>query len=492
MITLTRNQVRRLRQVFRRSALGITHKGSIPPLVLRSEGAQLRAHYRYLDLAVECVEPGSYRPAMSLAIPLDALADFEGSRDSPVVLEAAAPDRTVVRWEDRAIPQGREYDVIPVDRVGQFPELPATWTSNPAGLLAALADTTETGIPDSARYALHCVQLQGTRNRIVATDGRQLLVRSGFRLPWTGDVLINGSPIFACRTLPRDRPVEVGRTDGHVFFRCGLWTIACEIQEKVRFPDVEQVIPPASEVLTRLRLDPQDARFLESSLARLPGGDELNSPATLDLNGKIAVRANAADQPREVTELVLGRSSYTGDPVCIATNRVLLERALRLGFGEIGFTGAGSPFVCRDAGTIFAVQPLSGGESPGPDVNVIRIESNEVSATESRIPTRPETPRSPMIEPVRSHVPEPTRPVGTNAHAPVRSAEVNGIVGTEQPGTSLAALIQEAEALHATLADAKTRTTRLIAGLRRHRKQSRLVNETLKSLRQLRLVETAG
>ena len=38
----------------------------------------------------------------------------------------------------------------------------------------------------------------------------------------------------------------------------------------------------------------------------------------------------------------------------------------------------------------------------------------------------------------------------------------------------------------------KTTTARLIAGLRRQRKQSRLVNETLKSLRQLKLVETAG
>ena len=492
MITLTRDQVRRLRQVLRRSALGIAHKGAIPPLVLRAEGAQLRAHYRYRDLAVECVEPGSYRPAMSVAIPLDALADFEGARDSPVVLEAAAPDRTVVRWEDRAIAQSREYEVTPVDRVGQFPELPATWTSNPAGLLAALADATETGIPDSARYALNCVQLQGGHGRIVATDGRQLLVRSGFRLPWTGDVLIKGSPIFACRTLPRDRPIEVGKTESHVFFRSGPWTIACEIQKEVRFPDVEQVIPPASEVLTRLRLDPEDARFLESSLARLPGGDELNSPVTVDLNGKIAVRANAADQPGQVTELVLGRSSYTGDPVCIATNRVLLDRALRLGFGEIGFTGVESPFVCRDLSTIFAVQPLSGGESPGPDVNVIRIESNAVTATESRVPTRPETPRSPMSEPIRNHVPEPVRPVGTNARAPVRSAEVNASVGPEQPGISLAVLIQEAEALHATFADAKTRTARLISGLRRHRKQSRLVNETLKSLRQLRLVETAG
>ena len=335
--------------------------------MLHAEGGQLRAQHRYRDLAVEHVEPGSYRPATSLAIPLDDLADFEGSKDSPVVLEAAAPDRTVVRWEDRAIPQSREYDVTPVDRVGQVPELPASWSSSPAELLTALADATETGIPDSTRYALHCVQLQGSRNQIVATDGRQLLVRTGFRFPWPGDLLIKGSPIFACRALPRDQPVEVGKTDTHVVLRVGPWTIWLEIQKEVRFPDVERVIPQPGEVLTRLRVDPEDARFLESSLARLPGGDELNSPVTVDLNGKIAVRANAPDQPQQVTELVLSRSSYTGSPVCIATNRVFLDRALRLGFTEIGFSGVESPFVCRDQKTVYAVQPLSGGSSPGPE-----------------------------------------------------------------------------------------------------------------------------
>jgi hypothetical protein len=59
MITLTRNQVRRLRVAFRRSALGITNRGMIPPLVLRAEGTQLRAQYRYRDLAIEHVELGS-------------------------------------------------------------------------------------------------------------------------------------------------------------------------------------------------------------------------------------------------------------------------------------------------------------------------------------------------------------------------------------------------------------------------------------------------
>jgi hypothetical protein len=502
MIRLTRDQVRRLRSVFRRWVLGITHRGPIPPLVLRAEGTHLRAQYRYHHLAVEHVEAGSYQPAMSIAIPLDALADFEGRDDSPVILEAPGPDRTVVRWEDRAIPQSREYDVTPIDRLGEMPQGPATWVSLSADLLRALAEATETGIPDSPRYALDCIQLQGARSQIVATDGHQLLVRTGFSFPWDGDLLVRGSPLFACKALPHDQPVEVARTDAHVVLRVGPWTICCAIQTDVRFPDVERVIPGDGEVATRLSLDPQDARFLGSALVRLPGSAENNRPVTVDLNGQVALRATASDQSQQVTELMLGRSSYTGSSLCIAINRDFLDRALRLGFTEIGFSGVESPFVCRDQRTVYAVQPLTGGSPIDPQASVTRIESNATAGGKSRGRPHSETPGSAMSESIRRNGHEPARPAetngpvmvrpaATNGSHPTKSAGTNGTVGSETTGTSLAALIQEAESLHATLADTKSRAARLIAGLRRQRKQSRLLQETLKSLRQLRLVETA-
>src|SRR3954453_6570978 len=98
MITLTRRQARRLRGVFRRSVLGIAHKGrAVPPLVFHAGGTQLRAHHRYQGLAVEHVEPGEFPPERTIALPLDALADFEGRDESPVALEAASPERTVAR-----------------------------------------------------------------------------------------------------------------------------------------------------------------------------------------------------------------------------------------------------------------------------------------------------------------------------------------------------------------------------------------------------------
>ena len=82
-------------------------------------------------------------------------------------------------------------------------------------------------------------------------------------------------------------------------------------------------------------------------------------------------------------------------------------------------------------------------------------------------------------------------PIPNNGHEPAAPANGNGHPISDNPGTSLATLIQDAEALHSTLTDARSSIARLITGLRRHRKQSRLVSETLKSLRQLKLTEAA-
>ena len=63
---------------------------------------------------------------------------------------------------------------------------------------------------------------------------------------------------------------------------------------------------------------------------------------------------------------------------------------------------------------------------------------------------------------------------------------------TEDPtpnGTGLGALIEEAQALKDVLHDAYGRTASLVAALRRHRKQSKLVQTTLASLRQLQEID---
>ena len=122
--------------------------------------------------------------------------------------------------------------------------------------------------------------------------------------------------------------------------RIGPWTIWNEIQKDARFPGVEEAIPGADAVSTRLQLDPEDARFLQEALDRLPGNEELNSPATLDMNGKVAIRAELRISP-QITELVLDRSSYSGPAIRINTNRNFLKRAIQLGFTRDRHLGCG-------------------------------------------------------------------------------------------------------------------------------------------------------
>jgi hypothetical protein len=77
----------------------------------------------------------------------------------------------------------------------------------------------------------------------------------------------------------------------------------------------------------------------------------------------------------------------------------------------------------------------------------------------------------------------PTAPV-TEPASLVHAPRSNGDQTESGPGD----LIEEVRALQGVLRDALTRTAHLLHGLKQQRKQSRLVRNTLASLRQLQLV----
>jgi hypothetical protein len=477
MITLTRRQARSLRAVCRRSTLGITHRGPVSPLVLSVDGERLRVRHRHGPLAIEHAAASAWPSSGSVVLPLEALADLEGRDEATIALESIAADRTVARWSDRGIPQSREYVVAPVNN--PFPEPPTSWTETTAGLLDALAEATATAADDDTRYALSCLALRGGSGAIAATDGRQALIQGGFSFPWGGDVLVRRSPLFACRDLPRDAPISLAKTDSHIVLRVGSWTIWLEVATGLRFPDVDRVLPSSSDAATRLRLDPADARFLLDAIDRLPGGDEPNSPATLDLNGRIAIRAKGPGESTP-TELILSRSAYSGPPIRLQTNRESLARALRLGFAEVEVVDADTPLACRDGRRVFAWQPLSKDGVIEPAVDATRIESGPMP-----IPTPEVTSRS------RDEPNGPSHP----ATSATRSNGVGAIApGSTQPTppVDLASLIRDAEALHAALGDVRSRAGRLVVALRKQRRRERLVAQTLASLRQIRLQDVTG
>jgi hypothetical protein len=471
MITITRRHARSLRSILRRAALGLARKGPAPYLVFQTDGARLRARYQYDGLAIEHTITDC-QDAESIAIPLDALAELEGRDDSLITLELVSRDRTITRWTDRGVPQSRTDDVPTLGSLVATPATPESWSPAPEGLLGALAEAALTAGETSPRYALDCIQL-GDDGSIAATDGRQVLIQKGFSFPWTGEAIVRLTPLFAGHGLPQDQPIAIARINGQIALRVGPWTLWLEIRDGVRFPDLRGVIPSGHDVPTRLQLDATDATFLTGTIDRLPGGDQCNAPATLDLNGRIALRAQG-DDPGPATELVLARSRYSGPSKRLVTNRVFLARAARLGFAEIEVSAYSDPLVCRDARRSYAWVPLAGATAIPPSDDVIRIESTDHPTPASQ-PVHTRKPRNAM--------PERTEKALTPPPAPTSNETSNS--------TGLAALITEAVALHELLGGTRTRTAKLIGALRRERKRSRLLSSTLAQLRELRLQEVA-
>jgi hypothetical protein len=481
MISFSRQQGRRLRGVFRRHALGLNTRGIIPPLVFVAENTQLRVRHAHGPLAIEHVTEGSYGPEQSIALPFDALADLEGREDAPVALEAVGPETTVARWEDRGIPQTREYNITPLDRLPAFPEEPGAFAPMPTDLCAAVTDAALTCDDASTRYALSCVQLRGATRQIVATDGRQLLVQGGYAFPWQDDVLIRRAPLFACKELVHAESAAIGRTANHVVIRAGAWTVFLEIQKESRFPNVDHVLALEPSATARLRLDPTDAAFLAPALDRLPGGGEGHARATIDLNGRVAIRARGADGG-PVTELVLSRSGYTGAPIQVSANRTFLARALRLGFAELCINDASLPLVSRAGERFYGWQPLDRDSVIPPGDGMITIESASFTPPPAQRPEHSTKVRTPVSDIARTSKCEPkahTQPDG-------RTAE------PKAAGSGLGAVIEDAETLCEALTAARTRARSLVMALRKHRKRERLVATTLASLKELRLQDVAS
>ena len=300
MIEITRSLARQLKTIFRR-AITESGRGVVnQPVLLHAGSDGLRIRIASHEAAAEYHDP-SLREPDAVYIPFDLLKDCEAKNDDVVQVEMAAGDRLLATWNDHHVPQMKQYDIP--SRETFFPDWPDAFTDNPPDLAGALHAAMETASPESTRYSLNCVQLQGTGS-IVATDASQMLLQSGFEFPWEEDLLIPRRLVFASSELLRGTNVQVGRSDGWVWFRIGCWSFAFAINEEGRFPPVESNIPDAKHAAASIQIDSKDADFLVKSMKQLPGNNDGNSPVTVDANGSVVVRSKSEDAPHPV-ELLL-------------------------------------------------------------------------------------------------------------------------------------------------------------------------------------------
>lgn len=470
MMEIARSVLRRLRTIFRRLHYPSSRLGNpAVSLVTRPDGLRVRLHQP--GVQAEWHQPGTF-PSETLFLPFDLLPECEGS-NGIVTFDAPNPSVIRARWEVARVPQCVEHDPPDARKLPPFPEAARNLASNEPRLWTALAHAAHATAREATRYATDHIQLRGETGQIVASDGRQLLVQSRFTFPFKENVLIPRVPLFGCKELAVEQTVAIGKHADTLTLRLGEWTFFFPIPTEGRFPKIEQVIPSASGLRTRLRLAPEDATFLVTSLPRLPADQEENAPVTVELNGQAIIRAQASGQDRP-TELLLARSETSGSPIRSAINRELLERALTLGLREFAFVDGDSPMLAQDERTQYVFMPLGVKGSVRASADAIRIssEGSNQPLSHSILSRR----QPPMKQNVESNSPQDNgtgRPRPGSDGAPPTAA------------TGMAALIAEAEALKALLREGYTRVGSLLAALKRQRQQSKLLNSTMTALRQL-------
>jgi hypothetical protein len=478
MIELPRALARDFRAVLRRTLADVAPRGPLPAVLCRAGPDGLSLHAGLGELAVRHHRVGA-SPFAEMAFLGAVLASFEGVSSVPVMLEEIEPGRGRARWDEGGAVRVAEFPTVAADSVPPFPDLPGNWTPLPDGFVAALGEAAlTTADQECSRLALVRVQLRGRAGEVIASDGRQLLVQAGFPLPWEEDLIVSRLPAFAGRLLASVTPVAIGRTETRVAVQAGPWTFTLPIDMTARYPDVRGVIPRPSDRSTRLRLGPGDAALLIKALPSLPGRDDDFRPVTLDLATRPAVRARAEKGDAE-EEVVLARSTVTGPPVRLVSDRRYLLRALRLGFTEIEVGPGDRPVVCRDGKRTYLWMHLSAKEAL-PPASVTRM-------PESTVPSAP-TPEK---------LPDPTRRIAMSRSVPPTSADPrNGAVaGPSTNGATeagLEELLVEGEALRVLLHEAHGRLGRLLGGLKLYRRQAKAVETALASLRPFQRVAGAA
>jgi hypothetical protein len=465
MLELSRRLLRQFRAVLRRSLVDPGTRG-VWPLLHGSAGPDgLFLHASQGDLALSYHLPGDRLPA-TLVFRASVLADLESPEETPIVLEASGPGQGQARWEEKGQPRTLEFETLAPESVPPLPALPRRWARCASTLLLALDVAARTTGRESGRRGLTRLLLRGQAGEIIATDGRQLLVQSGFSFPWPGDVLVPRVLAFGDRGLARQGAVSVGRTKTHVAVRIGPWTVLLAIDTVSRFPDVHAVIPPP-EALTQLQLDVTDAAFLATELTQRPT-KESPSPITLDVTTPPAVRLRAGDGAA-VTELILSRSSTSAGPVQVCVNRVHLLRALKLGLPAVAVVGPDRPVVYQRPGCTYVGMSLDPSHLLGPAEVVQRLASTGAAPL----------PNSPIPEPER--IPAMPAP-SSNGHVPDPALPA----ATAERG-SLDDVIAETEALRALLQEVSSRSGRLLNSLKQQRRQRQAMRAAVASLRQLQL-----
>jgi hypothetical protein len=340
-------------------------------------------------------------------LPLSLLSECDAKAKSAVEFRLQAQGHVEVRWQRPQAPFSRTF-AHGSAKAASFPRWPKQTAINSCNLLDDLDQAMQILSPDRSHGGYSHLRLRGSQGDIAATDGRQVLLQRGYRFGWKDSLLLPRTLVLGSPELPDDTPVQVAFSEGHVLFRIGPWTIVLKVEANARYPNVDALVPVDVTPRTCCVFDEAEAEALQRILRELPGSKEADAPITLDVNARVALRARAEKEPR-CTEVSLPSSTCEGVAVRIACNRLMLQRALALGFRTVQIRSDSKPLMCQDERRTFLWAPLNTEEVIAPQRYSVRVSLDAgADAAGSARPNR-------LL--LRLHVPPQTAPHAAN-HQP--------------------------------------------------------------------------
>jgi len=459
MIPFTRVEARDFHTLFTRCMAG-RPRGPAPPVLI---------HFRAGTRTLCCTtnegvilmhsSPVEDEHDELLVLPGSLLVEVEGSTDEGVKLDRQSKLRGALHCHTGEKPRKLPVELILPGKQHEIPAPPEFLAVSPE-LLAALHECGRSAAKESGRYALSKIQLQGRAGRLVGTDGKLALLATGFKFPFTDDILVPALPVFGSKPLLRAKEVRVGRTSTHLVIAAGPWSVWLPFDSKARYPDVIPLIP--RQPPTVAQLDHNDVVELLKVLSGLPGKDDEDSPVTIDLGGTVKIRGR--DEKTQATQEVwLAHSTVCGPAQHFAFNRRILARALSLGCRILKVTPE-KPLVAESEHFCVIALALDSGLIVPPLVEARR--SSPIVA----LPTTPTTLAHPT-PPLQRSIDMP--PPDTNGHTPPRGDPPDPLFAAEE--------------LRDALADATTKAARLVAALRQSKKEKKVLSAVLTNLKQLNL-----
>ncbi|ODA29741.1 hypothetical protein [Planctopirus hydrillae] len=375
MFQFSRQTARQVLTAFRHAGLVHFSRRIQPPVTLIQRGTQLQMLCLTPEVWVlwQNFDPSrsptpspltelSLGHAEQVTVPATLLRDVQGTTPDIVTIEVDQ-DLIKARWTTSGFEMEREYQRM--DPPEGWPR--ALWSElveAPPGFLAALQRVMSLRDPSIKRYSLSCVQYSAQHQRLAGSNGHQLLIWNGLPLPWSDDLLLAGTDIFALPEWERASTVHLARTPTDFVVQTGSWVVGLKIETEGRYPLIDRVVPQLSETASQMELHPVDACRLIELLEHLPQAqisseERIHQPLTVDLSQEFPVIRIQTRCSARATEIQLMRSTCWGTPGAISLETRYLLSALKMGFQQLGFQSSESAVRLDTPDALYVIMPLT-------------------------------------------------------------------------------------------------------------------------------------